>query len=184
MFHLLLKFRKALLDGEEPLEAISLWVGLYLLEDHFHRRFYDLKMTSEFPYDVIKSSLKDNKLKVLILQYLSTVQIAAIFRNFTSQPKLKLHLAHVLKYLHYFSCLCISLVEHPHGGDTVDLDIVLVNTSELLNEIVNESLGWFLVRVQDETLVRKTDQLDVLHLEDVAVGGGTREQSRVSGGKS
>ena len=76
------------------------------------------------------------------------------------------------------------MVEHPHGGDTVDLNIVLVNTSELLNEIVNESLGWFLVRVQDETLVRKTDQLDVLHLEDVAVGGGTREQSRVSGGKS
>ena len=76
------------------------------------------------------------------------------------------------------------MIEHSHGGDAVDLDIVLVNTSELLNEIVDESLGWFLVRVEDETLVRKTDQLDVLHLEDVAVGGGTREQSRVSGGKS
>lgn len=64
------------------------------------------------------------------------------------------------------------MIEHSHGGDAVDLDIVLVNTSELLNEIVDESLGWFLVRVEDETLVLKTNQLDVLHLEDVAVGGG------------
>ena len=54
----------------------------------------------------------------------------------------------------------------------------------MFTEVVDESLGWFLVRVEDDALVSETDQLDVLHLEDVAVGGGTREQSRVSEGKS
>ena len=54
----------------------------------------------------------------------------------------------------------------------------------MLEKIVDESLGWFLVRVENDAFICETDQLDVLHLEDVAVGGGTREQSRVSGGKS
>ena len=150
MFYFLLKFRKALLDGEQPLEAISLWVGFYLLEDHFHGRFDDLEMTSKLSDYVIKGGLEDNKLKVLILQYLSNIQVAALFRKSTRQRELKLlRLARGFEIFCILktTCLCISLVEHPHGGDTIYLDIVLVYTSELLNEIGNESLGWFLVRV-------------------------------------
>ena len=72
MFYFLLKFRKALLNGEKPLEAISFRVGLYLLEDHFHRRFDNLEMTSELPDNVIKCRLENDQLKVLVLmQYLS-----------------------------------------------------------------------------------------------------------------
>ena len=76
--------------------------------------------------------------------------------------------------------LCILLIEHPHGSGIIDLDVILVDTSELLEKIVDESLGWFLVRVENDALVRKTNQLDVLHLEDVAVGRGPGEQRWMS----
>ena len=61
------------------------------------------------------------------------------------------------------------MIEHPHRCGIIDLDVILVDTSQLLEKIVDESLGWFLVRVENDALVRKTNQLDVLHLEDVAV---------------
>ena len=76
--------------------------------------------------------------------------------------------------------LSILLVEYPDGGDSIDLDIVSADTSELFTEVVDESLGWFLVRVEDDALVSETDQLDVLHLEDVTVGGWTGHQGGMS----
>ena len=66
--------------------------------------------------------------------------------------------------------LCILLIEHPHGSGIIDLDVILVDTSELLEKIVDESLGWFLVRVEDNAFIWQTDQFDVFHLKNVAVG--------------
>ena len=65
------------------------------------------------------------------------------------------------------------MIEHPHRCGIIDLDVILVDTSQLLEKIVDESLGWFLVRVENDAFILKTDQLDVLHLEDIAVGGGS-----------
>ena len=82
--------------------------------------------------------------------------------------------------MHQCTYLSILLVEYPDGGDSIDLDIVSADTSELFTEVVDESLGWFLVRVEDDALVSETDQLDVLHLEDVTVGGWTGHQGGMS----
>ena len=43
--------------------------------------------------------------------------------------------------------LSILLVQHPHGSIPIYFHIVSVNTSKLFNQVIDESLGWFLVRV-------------------------------------